>query len=77
MDLHGKVAIVTGGKRGIGKAISKKLLKEGVKLAICSKNGEGLDLLEKELKMVTDNSPLCRIVDIRKGADVSSFIQEV
>ncbi|MDJ0597295.1 MAG: SDR family oxidoreductase [Crocosphaera sp.] len=77
MDLHGKVAIVTGGKRGIGKAISKKLLKEGVKLAICSKNGEGLDLLEKELKMVTDNYPLCRIVDIRKGAAVSSFIQEV
>lgn len=44
MDLNGKVAIVTGGKRGIGKAISKMLLKKGVNLAMCSKNEEDLDL---------------------------------
>ncbi|NEP59523.1 MAG: SDR family oxidoreductase [Symploca sp. SIO2G7] len=77
MDLNGKVAIVTGGKRGIGKAISKILLKEGVNLAMCSKNEEDLDLLEKELKIVANNSPLCRAVDIRNGIAVSSFIQEV
>lgn len=77
MDLNGKVAIVTGRKRGIGKAISKRLLKKGVNLAMCSKNEADLDLLEKELKIVANNSPLCRAVDIRNGTAVSSFIQDV
>lgn len=77
MDLNGKVAIVTGGNRGIGKAISKMLLKEGVNLAICSKSGKDLDLIEKELTIATKNPPLCRTVDIRKGEEVSSFIREI
>lgn len=38
MKLHNKVAIVTGGGRGIGKAVVKKLVDEGAKVLITSRN---------------------------------------
>jgi NAD(P)-dependent dehydrogenase (short-subunit alcohol dehydrogenase family) len=36
--LEGKAAIVTGGSRGIGKAITERLLEEGVKVLFCGRN---------------------------------------
>src|SRR5690606_38511359 len=37
-SLNGKVALVTGGTRGIGKAIADKLHQEGVKVIVTARN---------------------------------------
>ena len=43
LGLQGKTAIVTGGSRGIGKAIAKALAREGVDMALVSRNVRDLE----------------------------------
>lgn len=50
LSLKGKVAIVTGASRGIGKAISKSLAEAGVNLALNGRSQQQLEILAKELQ---------------------------
>ena len=50
MDLDGKVAIVTGGGRGIGRATARKLAASGVRVIVASRTVAELKETEDELR---------------------------
>jgi len=49
LDLKGRVAIVTGSGKGIGKSIAMSLAKEGVKVVICARNEESLSSIRDDI----------------------------
>ncbi|MEE9418428.1 MAG: SDR family oxidoreductase [Desulfatiglandaceae bacterium] len=50
LGLKGKVALVTGASRGIGKAIALTMGEEGCNLAICARGKEALDEAAEEMR---------------------------
>src|ERR1043165_7755589 len=50
LKLSGKVAVVTGASRGIGRAIAQTLAAEGMKLSLAARSKDQLDELARSLK---------------------------
>ena len=50
--LHGKTAIVTGGAGGIGRAICRRLVEEGVKVGVFDRNGAAAEAAAAELAAI-------------------------
>jgi 3-oxoacyl-[acyl-carrier protein] reductase len=76
LGLRGKVAVVTGASRGIGKAIAKSLLDEGCALAICARNSEKLNTAVEDLSRTSDNRVIGVPTDVTDEAMVQDFIRQ-
>lgn len=74
LQLQGKHALVTGGSRGIGKAIARQLAREGVDVALVARGREALDAAARELAEETGRRVVALVADTGSTAQVDALI---
>jgi 3-oxoacyl-[acyl-carrier protein] reductase len=72
-SLSGAVALVTGGTRGIGRAIALRLAAMGASVAICGRDLKALQSVEAELTVRTERV-FSQVADVTRSADVASLV---
>ena len=74
LGLQGKTAIVTGGSRGIGKAVARQLAREGVAVVIASRSPEPLEATAAELSAETGGRVIAVPADTTDEASVRNLV---
>jgi len=74
LQLNGKRALITGGSKGIGRAIARQLALEGVDLVIAARNAADLDIAERELAAETGRKIVGLCVDTQDDSSVKALV---
>ena len=75
MGLQGKVAIITGGSDGIGKAAALSMAKEGANVVIVARRQEVLDQAVQAIKTATEGSVVPLRLDVTAEGAAPQIIQ--
>jgi NAD(P)-dependent dehydrogenase (short-subunit alcohol dehydrogenase family) len=75
-SLYGKVAVVTGGSRGLGKEIAFALAESGAQVAISARREQWLGSTAEELR-AAGHECLALTCDVSKEDDVERFVRAV
>src|SRR5579872_5336744 len=76
-ELKDKVAVVTGGSRGIGFSIAQALLAEGAKVFICGRDQKSLDGALEKLRTTAPANVDGSKADVRTYEDCRKMIRMV
>ena len=75
-ELKGKLVLVTGGSRGIGKSIALKLADQGADLVICGRNQDTLDKAVKDIQS-KDVDVWGFQTDVSKSNEIEILFQKI
>jgi 3-oxoacyl-[acyl-carrier protein] reductase len=74
--IEGKVAVVSGGSRGIGRAIAEALLAEGCAVTIAARTQSHLDAAQAELEAVAPGRVFAVAADMTDPAGVAAVVDD-
>ena len=74
-DLEGKVAVVTGASKGIGRAIAVALCEAGADVAVCSRNADQAAAAAEEIDYGGEGRAMGVEADVREMTDVRRMIE--
>jgi 3-oxoacyl-[acyl-carrier protein] reductase len=74
LDLQEKVALITGGSDGLGRAAAARLAAEGARVAICARRGPHLEAAAAELQAQTGAEVLAVAADVTQADDCRRFV---
>lgn len=77
MTLANKVALITGGSRGIGAAIAQRFCSDGAMVVIAGTNADNLKKCQAAIKAATGKDALARVMDVADPDSCVSVIDEV
>src|SRR5262245_52180161 len=75
LGLKGKVAMISGASRGIGRAIALGLAAEGCRLSLCARGQEGIDQVAQEVRRQSVEA-LALAVDVTKEEEARHWVEE-
>jgi 3-oxoacyl-[acyl-carrier protein] reductase len=75
MNLNGKVAIVTGSTKGIGRAIAEALVREGMNVCISARNSDEVEQAVSELGDAGEGGVTGAVCDVRDYDEVKALVE--
>jgi len=77
LGLKDKVGVITAASKGLGRAVAEALAKEGVKLAICSRDENRINKTAKEIKENYHTEILAFRCDVKSKDDIEKLKESV
>ena len=74
LGLTGKVAVVTGGSEGLGRATAMRLAQEGGHVVICARRKDVLERAAEAIRKQTGVQVLAQVADVTRPADVEAVV---
>ena len=75
LGLEGKIAIVTGGSDGLGRATAERLASEGASGVICARRADHLRRAAEDISSQTGGEVLGVRADVSLASDIDELIR--
>jgi 3-oxoacyl-[acyl-carrier protein] reductase len=76
LRLKGRVALIAGASRGIGRATAESFAAEGCSLAICSRTAQAVESAAEEIRRTHGVQVFAQALDVRDAQAVKKFVAE-